>query len=154
MNDTTPVNVTRTWEVSLYGSYGEGRSASVYLGKRTVTLSGGRDARGQLLPMTATVDGQPVPAAQVVELLEWAKADGSVTLLGEERTVPTIGKARAARLHRLMGCLGLSNPDHYGSARRAVGREVFSLASLTEQEAREVWAYLCRTFPQARQLAP
>jgi len=68
-------------------------------------------------------------------------------------TPATIGKARAAHLHRLMGRLGLCNPDHYGSARRATGRDVFSLATLTEQEAREVWAYLCRTFPQARTLA-
>lgn len=101
--------------------------------------------------IAAQVDGQPAPLADAVSILNMA---AQVDVLAEvPATPPTIGKARAARLHRLMGRLGLSNPDHYGSARRAVGREVFSLATLTEQEAREVWAYLCRTFPQARQLA-
>lgn len=152
MQHTNPVTVTRTWKLDLYGSYGEGRSARVLLGSRTVTLTGGRSAQGQRLPLTAQVDGEEATVIQAVSLLEWAKAEGRVELVSEERSVPTIGKARAARLHRLMGRLGLCNPDHYGSARRATGREVFSLATLTEAEAREVWAYLCRTFPQVRQL--
>lgn len=60
-------------------------------------------------------------------------------------TVSTIGKARAARLHRLMGRAGLM--EHYGFARRALGREVHSLAALTEGEARQVWGFVCHMFP-------
>lgn len=65
--------------------------------------------------------------------------------------VPTIGKARARRLHQLMGRLGLH--EHYGLAARALGRDVFSLATLTEQEARRVWAHVVNLFPHARDLA-
>ncbi|GAA5514903.1 hypothetical protein Dcar01_03667 [Deinococcus carri] len=89
MQDTSPINVTRTWKLDLYAGWGEGSSASVHMGTRTVSLSGGRDARGQMLPLTATVDGQPATAQEAVELLEWAKAEGRVTLLSEERTTPT-----------------------------------------------------------------
>ncbi|WP_019586556.1 hypothetical protein [Deinococcus apachensis] len=107
MKDTSPVTVTRTWEVALYGTYGDGPSARVYLGKRTVSLSGGRHARGQLLPIVAQVNGCEVSEEEVVSILNWAKAEGRVTLLSEERSVPTIGKARAARLHRLMATAGV-----------------------------------------------
>ncbi|WP_288433055.1 hypothetical protein [uncultured Deinococcus sp.] len=65
--------------------------------------------------------------------------------------VPTIGKARACRLHRLMGRLGLH--EHYGLAARALGRDVFSLAALTEAEARAVWAFVVNLLPHARELA-
>lgn len=65
--------------------------------------------------------------------------------------VPTIGKARARCLHQLMGRLGLH--EHYGLAARALGRDVFSLATLTEQEARRVWAHVVNLFPHARDLA-
>lgn len=65
--------------------------------------------------------------------------------------VPTIGKARACRLHRLMGRLGLH--EHYGLATRALGRDVFSLAALTETEARAVWAFVVKLLPHARELA-
>lgn len=66
-------------------------------------------------------------------------------------TPATLGKARARRLHQLMGRLGLH--EHYGVAARALGRDVFSLATLTEQEARRVWAHLINLFPHARDLA-
>lgn len=65
--------------------------------------------------------------------------------------VPTIGKARAARLHKIMGRLGLH--EHYGLAARALGRDVFSLAELTEAEARAVWAFVVNLIPHARELA-
>lgn len=148
MQDTA-LTVSRAWEVELYGSYGEGSSARVHLGRHTVTLSGGRDAHGQVLPMTATVNGQPVPAQDAVSLLNWAKAEGRVTLLSEERTVPTIGKARAARLHRLMARAGVPSGEHYGFAGAALDRPVFSLAALTECEARAVWHFLQSTHQHA-----
>lgn len=149
MKNTNPVTVTRTWEVALYGSYGEGSSATVSLGTRTVTLTGGRDVRGQRLPLTAQVDGQPTPIREAVGLLEWAKSEGRVTLLSEARVVPTIGKPRAARLHRLMSNVGIPSGEHYGFAGAALDRPVFSLAALTEPEARAVWRFLTATHPLA-----
>ncbi|GAA5513800.1 hypothetical protein Dcar01_02548 [Deinococcus carri] len=113
--------------------------------RHTVTLTSTPEG------IAAQVDGQAAPLADAVSILDMA--DRVEVLAEVPATPPTIGKARAARLHRLMGRLGLCNPDHYGSAARAVGREVFSLATLTEAEARAVWAYLCHTLPQARQLA-
>ena len=53
----------------------------------------------------------------------------------------TIGKARASRLHRILGRLGLGHSDHYRAATAALGRLVASLAALTEGEARKVWNY-------------
>lgn len=149
MNDSSPVTVTRTWKVALYGSYGEGRSATVYLGTRTVTLTGGRDGRGRRLPLTAQVDGQPAPISEAVGLLEWANVEGRVTLLSEERVVPTIGKPRAARLHRLLSHAGIPSGEHCGFAGAALDRPVFSLAALTEPEARAVWRFLIATHPSA-----
>ncbi|WP_019587574.1 hypothetical protein [Deinococcus apachensis] len=155
MNNTSPVSVTRTWEVALYGNYGDGPSARVYLGKRTVTLSGGRDARGQLLPIVAQVNGCEVSEEEAVSLLNWGKREGRVTLLSEERTVPTIGKCRAHELHRLMGLLGLPGAQHYSLAAAALGEwtPLGSLAELTEQEARTVWQHVCSLYPSARTLA-
>lgn len=149
MKDTNPVTVTRTWEVVLYGDYGDGLSARVYLGIRTVALSGGRDARGQLLPITAQVNGQEVSEEEAVGLLNWGKAEGRVTLLSEERTVPPIGKARAHELHRLISRTGIPSGEHYGFAGAALDRPVSSLAALTEPEARAVWRFLAATHPTA-----
>lgn len=145
MKDTSPVTVTRTWEVALYGSYGEGPSARVYLGTRTVTLSGGRNARGQLLPIVAQVGGCEVSEEEAVSLLNWAKAEGRVTLLSEQRTVPTIGKRRGCELHRLMSRVGIPSREHYGFAGAALDQPVYSLAALTEADARQVWRFLCET---------
>ncbi|MEF2278776.1 hypothetical protein V3W47_10745 [Deinococcus sp. YIM 134068] len=155
MKDTSPVTVTRTWEVALYGSYGEGRSARVLLGTRTVTLTGGRDAKGQRLPLVAQVDGEEATVERAVGLLEWAKSEGRVTLTHEERTVPTIGKARAAELHKIMGHLGLPSARHYALAAAALGEWVplGSLAELTDREARTVWQHLCHLYPSVRALA-
>ena len=70
-----------------------------------------------------------------------------MTLIAETLAPEIIGKARAAKLHGILGRVGMSGPDHYGNAARAVGHEVSSLASLTEDEARRFWTYLRRTFP-------
>ena len=53
-----------------------------------------------------------------------------------------LGKARAARLHRVLSGLGLSSPDHYRAASAALGRTVDSLAAITEAEARKVWNHV------------
>jgi len=131
VNTTTPADGTYTFRTHPYGA------------RTLARFEGGR--------LTShTYAGEPAPltdfaAARIAHLVGYLDGVAFAPL--------TIGKARAAKLHRLMGRLGLCNPDHYGSARRAIGRDVFSLATLTEQEAREVWSYLCRTFPEARALA-
>ena len=65
---------------------------------------------------------------------------------------PTIGKARASKLHRIMGRLGLPSFQHYGLAAAALCEPfpLDSLASLTEREAGRVWAHLCQLYPTAR----
>lgn len=155
MKDISPITITRTWKLDLFGSYGEGNSARVSLGSKTITLTGGRDSKGNLLPLAAQIDGQDATAEEAVRLLEWAKVEGRVELLSEVRTMPTIGKARAHKLHKIMGRLGLPSAQHYAIAAAALGEwvPVPSLAELTEREARTVWAHLCTLFPSARQLA-
>lgn len=147
MNATTPRPKTRTWAtVRHVTAYGEHWGHEVH----TVTLT--RDAAGHL---TAQLDGEHVPTAQAVSILSGAD---SVTLTAEAYlpgTPATIGKARAARLHRFMGRLGLPSAQHYALAAAALGEwaPVPSLAQLSEPEARTVWAHLCRLYPQARTLA-
>lgn len=148
MQDTKPRNITRTWKLDLYGSYGEGRSASVYLGTRTVTLSADNDGN-----KTAQVDDLPATLGEVVRLMEWAKAEGRVTLVSEERTAPPIGKARACRLHRLLSLVGIPAREHYGFVSAALDQNVYSLAALTEDEARAVWNFMVFTCPAARLVA-
>ena len=54
-----------------------------------------------------------------------------------------------------MGRVGLPSLQHYGLAAAALCEPfpLDSLASLTESEARRVWAHLCRLFPTARSMA-
>ena len=140
MNDTKRPALSRTWQtVTTYRECG----VVVSIDRDTVTLS--RDGIGGKL--SAQVNGEGCEVARADRLLRTAD---TVTLTAEVLAPDTIGKARAARLHKIMGRVGLSNPDHYGNATRAVGREVFSLATLTEEEARRFWHYLCRTFPTVR----
>lgn len=149
MNATTPRPKTRTWATMRHvTAYGEHWGHEVH----TVTLT--RDAAGQL---SAQVDGEAAPVAQAVGIL--TRAD-TLTLTAEAYLPGTpapapIGKARAARLHRFMGRLGLPSAQHYALAAAALGEwaPVPSLAELSEREARAVWAHLCRLYPQARTLA-
>lgn len=153
MTNTTPRNITRTWKVDLYGTWGEGRSASVFLCSRTVTLSA--DALGR---RTASVDGEPATVERAVQLLTWAREDGHLTLLNEERhpePVAAIGKPRASLLHKIMGMAGIPKAQHYTLSAAALGepRPLATLAGLTEGEARTIWAYLCAQYPKAREVA-
>ncbi|EYB66953.1 hypothetical protein DEIPH_ctg060orf0033 [Deinococcus phoenicis] len=154
---SNPRNITRTWKVDLYGGWGDGPSATVYLGSHTVTLNA--DADGKL---SAEIDGEPQASIdRAVSYLNWAKADGRLELLEEVRApdpepltlaAPVIGKARAAKLHKIMGLVGLPSAQHYALAAAALGEwvPVPSLADLTEREARTVWAHLCNLYPSAR----
>lgn len=102
----------------------------------TVTLS--RDEVGG--PLTAEVDGKEVELKAAVMLLEDAYKLEVLAEVLAPNPAPTIGKARAHKLHVIMGRLGLM--EHYGFARRAIGEQCFSLAALTEEQARKVWALL------------
>jgi hypothetical protein len=157
VNEDKPRNKRRTWQVDLYAGWGDGDSATVYLGRCTVTLSA--DHTGTL---SAQVDGHAETVEEAVRLLNWAKRDGRVRLLEETRTPQpealntaltetVIGKSRAALLHRIMGSLGLPSAQHYALAAAALGEwaPVPSLADLYEREARVVWAHLCRLYPSA-----
>lgn len=157
---SNPRNITRTWRADLYGGWGDGPSATVYLGSHVVTLSA--DADGKL---SAEIDGEPQASIdRAVSYLNWAKTDGHLELLEEVRTpdsepltlaAPVIGKARAAKLHKIMGLIGLPSAQHYALAAAALGEWVPlpSLADLTEREAHTVWGHLCHLYPRAREVA-
>lgn len=136
MNDTTaqkPEALSRTWAAVI-----EDRAYSEVWGVRRHTVTLSRAYVGA--PMTAEVDGEAADFEEAVRLLARAEV---LTLTAETLAplpAPTIGKARASRLHRLMGRAGLM--EHYGFARRVLGREVYSLAALTEEEARKVWQFV------------
>ncbi|GAA4022857.1 hypothetical protein GCM10022631_41760 [Deinococcus rubellus] len=120
----------------------------VEVARATVTLS-----RVELSgALSATVNGLAVELERAVSLLR--NAD-TVTVMDETLAPQIIGKARAARLHSIMGRVGLPSFQHYGLAAAALCEPfpLDSLASLTEQEARRVWAHLCRCYPSARQHA-
>ncbi|WP_216319769.1 hypothetical protein [Deinococcus aestuarii] len=131
---------TRTWAtVTTYTAHGEHWGTA----RHTVTLT--RDAAGT---MTAEVNGQPAPLARAVGILQGAD---TATLtheayLGEPAP---IGKRRACELHRLMGQMGVPSHEHYGFAGAALDRPVYSLAALTEAEARAVSRFLCATHGRA-----
>ena len=156
-----PCNITRTWRADLYGGWGDGSSATVKIATHIITLSA--DHRGGV---TATIDGEAADLERAKGYLLWAKRDNRLDVLStvcheppppDPLTLcePVIGKARAHTLHKIMGKLGLPHKQHYGLAAFAVDEPfpLGSLASLTEREARRVWAYLCGKYPQAREVA-
>lgn len=150
MNFNTPTTaaLSRTWQtVTTYTACGENWGRSV----DTVTLS--RAFVGG--PLLATINGEEVELSRAVRLLQDADTQPTVTAEVLPTEPPTIGKRRAAKLHKIMGRLGLPNFQHYGLAAAALCEPfpLDSLATLTEQEARRVWAHLCKLFPSARQYA-
>lgn len=156
MTQDKPRNITRTWNARLYGGWGDSSSAKVSLNEHEITLSA--DEHGRI---TAMIDGQTqAEPTRAVSLLNWAKEEGQLTLIHEERRplpLPpvVIGKARACTLHKIMGMTGLPKAQHYSLSAAALGEPhpLDSLATLTEREARTVWAYLCRVYPKAREVA-
>ena len=123
------------------GTYGYARPA---LGDRedsvTATVQGGQLVAG-------TLNGQPMTGHcwTACTLADLAYLPSSF-----ERA--TIGKARASRLHRILSRLGLGHADHYRAASAVLGRNVDSLAALTEAEGRRVWNH-ARALRLAYQLA-
>ncbi len=153
-------DITRTWKVDLYGGWGDGPGASVFLGSHIITLSADHEGR-----LSAVIDdeGQATPE-EAVKLLEWVKREGHFKLLSEERVAPPtplelsagpIGKARACVLHKIMGMAGLPKGQHYAISAAALGEPwpLGSLADLNEREAKAVWKHLCRLYPCAREVA-
>jgi len=135
----------RTWQtVTTYRECG----VVVDVARATVILS--RAFLGGEL--VATVNGQAVELPRALSLLR--NAD-TVTVMAEILAPQTIGKARAHKLHKIMGHVGLPSFQHYGLAAAALCEPfpLDSLASLTEQEARRVWIHLCRCYPSARTVA-
>jgi len=139
----TARNVTRTWEtVTEHRPHGE------YWGDtlNTVTLTADQDGN-----VTAQIDGQNADPAAAVRVLHYATRTALVSEYRAPTPAPVIGKTRAARLHRLMGRLGLPSAQHYALAAAALGEwaPLPSLAMLTELEARAVWMHLRRLYPAA-----
>lgn len=61
-----------------------------------------------------------------------------------------IGKARARNMHVEMGKRGIPSGEHYRYASQVLGRPVFSLAALTEAEARLVWRDVVGRYPMPK----
>lgn len=149
-----PRNIRRTWKVDVYAGWGDGPSATIYLGTHTITLSS--DAHSHL---TAEIDGEP---QDTIDAAVWMldHRENHVTLLSEVRQwddepAPVIGKARAGILHKIMGVLGLPSPQHYALCAAALAEPwpLTTLSDLSEVEARVVWNHLCKLYPRAREVA-
>lgn len=135
MNTTTPADGTYTFRTHPYGAQTLARFEG---GKLTYHAHG-----GEVAPCT------DLAAAQIAHLLTYLDGVAFAPL------ARPIGKARAARLHRLMGRLGIPSAQHYALAAAALGEWVPlpSLADLYPIEARMVWRHLCTLYPAARTLA-
>ena len=145
MNDTKRPALSRTWQTRNSDKM-DGAVVASYA--HTVTIS--RDTVGG--PLSATLDGEAVSLTRADAVLNsaWERV-----LTAETLAPLTIGKARAAALHKIMARLGLPSAQHYGLAAAALCEPfaLDSLATLTEDEARRVWAHVCRMFPTARSVA-
>ncbi|MDV6376503.1 hypothetical protein [Deinococcus arenicola] len=163
---TKRTNFSRTWKVDLYGSWGDGPSASMFVGTHIITLSADENAN-----LTAIIDGEnQATIDRAVSYLNWGKEAGSrLEVVREGPTEPTptptppapvalavpqIGKGRAHTLHKIMGAAGLPSAQHYGLAAAALGEPfpLTTLSDLTEREAVTVWGHLCAVYPSAREI--
>ena len=137
MNPTTPTyrfNISKTFRARLYASYGEGQSASVYMGEHLITLTSG--PTGQL---SAVIDGQNTPVSEADRLLTWARAEGVLEVVSEEQlpvsvtpAAAPIGNELASQLHKELGRLQFGRG--YDLASEVLQRRVTSLAALTMAE--------------------
>ncbi|PTA68983.1 hypothetical protein [Deinococcus arcticus] len=142
MNDSTaPRATSRTWAATVTD-----RECGVTVARTVYTVTLTRTPAG----IEATVNGEACEVARAVGILQAAH---TVTLTAEVLAPAPIGKPRAAKLHRLMAHAGVPSGEHYGFAGAALDRPVYSLAGLTEDEARQVWGFLRATFPSAARAA-
>lgn len=149
MNDTStptekPAATFRAWEAVVIF-----RECGVVTERRVYAVTLARTADG----FAATVNGQPCPHGEAARLLNMADRVTVTAETLEAPTPPTIGKARASKLHRLMARAGVPTGEHYGFAGAALDRPVYSLAALTEEDARAVWRFLAFTHPSIQAAA-
>ncbi|UQN04967.1 hypothetical protein [Deinococcus sp. QL22] len=133
MNDTAPRAMTRTWEAHI--TY---RECSVVTGTAIHTVTLTSTAAG----IEADIDGEAAELACAVSILG---AADTLTLISETLEAAPIGKARASKLHRIMARYGVPSGEHYAFASAALDAPVYSLALLTEPDARAVWRFLQQT---------
>lgn len=135
-NTRTPAT-SRTWQtVAFLEDCGTVRDVARHTVTLTMTPAG----------IVATVDGQAVSEAQAVSILN--RAD-RVTVTAETLAPAPIGKGRACELHKIMARAGVPSGEHYAFAAAALDTPVYSLAALTEPEARAVWRFLTATHSAA-----
>ncbi|ACO46231.1 hypothetical protein DEDE109153_01135 [Deinococcus deserti] len=141
MNDTTQPRATfRQWEATVTD-----RECGVTVSRTVYTVTLTRTVVG----LQATVDGEAAPLARAVGILQAAHTVILTAQTLEAPTPPTIGKAQASKLHRLLARAGVPTGEHYGFAGAALDRAVYSLAALTETDARQVWRFLQDTHARA-----
>ena len=127
MNDTT-----RTFRAS-YLVMTEGAVLSAH--NHLLTFTGyGAD-------IVITLDGQPCSFEHAEAITRCALSLGSFERLSGPSLTPTIGKPAAHTLHVELAKRGYPT-NHYDLASGVLGRDVASLAALTENEARMVWTSL------------
>ena len=100
----------------------------------TITVTGYGDS------IQFAVDGRPVSTLQAEGIRQLALSRGTFERVSGPEILP-IGKARAAAMHRELARRGYPT-CHYDLASGVLGREIASLAALTEVEARTVWTCL------------
>lgn len=129
MNDTT-----RTFRASYQITL---ESAVLSAHTHIITITG-----RTLKTIQATVDGVIVTVEEAERITRLALSLGSFEKIGETSPEPSpIGKARAHAMHVELARHGYPT-NHYDLASGVLGREVASLAALTEAEARAVWISL------------
>lgn len=76
--------------------------------------------------------------------------EGGIIDVEPRSTEETIGNERASAMHKAMAVkLNLRPVQHYQLATLALGRKIDSFSTLTEEEARAVWAYAEDNTPNA-----
>lgn len=138
---TTTRATSRTWATAT--TY---RECGVVTGQAVQSVTLTRTPGG----LEATVNGEACELRRAVSILQGATR---TTVTAETLEPAPIGKARACDLHKLMARAGVPSGEHYGLAGAALDRPVFSLATLTETDARAVWHFLQATHPHARAFA-
>ena len=130
-SNTTPAR--RTWSLSI-----PVRTEGTWLMTITCTVTALRVGNEIV---STFIDGTEASIERVANLLNWARAEGTLELLEAVDAAQPIGKARAHQMHVELARHGYPT-NHYDLASGVLGREITSLAALTEAEARTVWTCL------------
>jgi hypothetical protein len=126
-------NTTRTFKAT-YARTLDGATLSNH--SHEITVSGYGAA------ITFQIDGNPATLEQAEAIRLNALSSGTFTRTsGPTLEVVSIGKKRGQAMHIELARKGYPT-NHYDLASGVLGREVASLAALTEPEARTVWTAL------------